>query len=176
MTAILGWAAVLLSIAVYRVWFPGSPMPAALTLNYDLLVIALIGLHRGMRAGAIGGWVIGFVASATDPATLGFGTLFGALLGWVIGYWGERMFIENAISRWLLLWLALLVERLLFLALAASGDWSLWFSSIWTGALASAGLTATVGAAISLLWERSHLRSGSRARRSSSGDVGGTVD
>lgn len=164
----LRWIAVVASVIAYRVWFPEPPLPAVMHLHYDLLVIALIGLHRGVAVGTMAGWLIGFLSGAPDPGIIGWSSLLGATLGWVVGYGSERMFLEYAFSRWLVLWLVLLIARLLHLTVVTAGDGALWMASIWTGALASAGLTATVGAAVSLFWERARPVEVRRRQRATS--------
>jgi rod shape-determining protein MreD len=125
-------------------------------LDYHLVVIALIGLYRGTVLGVIAGWGIGFLVGAPDPGMMGWNSLFGSALGWVVGYCGERLFLEYTFSRWLILWLVILAYRLIYLVAATAGDWERWRDAFWTGALASAGISATVGVAVSLLWDRTH--------------------
>ena len=155
---ILRWMAVLISVVVYQIWFPESPPPGPMHLDYHLVVVALIGLYRGTTVGTLAGWAIGFLVAAPDPEMIGWSSLLGAGLGWVLGYWGQRLFMEIVLSRWLILWLVLLVYRLIYLSLIVGGDWNTWLRSLWTGAFASAGLTATVGAIVSIFWERHRMR------------------
>ena len=155
---ILRWVVVLISVVVYRVWFPETPPPGPMHLDYHLVVVALIGLYRGTTAGTLAGWAIGFLVAAPDPDLIAWSSLLGAGLGWVLGYWGQRLFMEIVLSRWLVLWLVLLVYRLIYLSLIVGGDWNIWLRSLWTGAFASAGLTATVGAIVSIFWERLRVR------------------
>jgi len=154
----LRWLALLASVIVYRVWFPDTPPPPKMRLDYDLLVIALIGLNRGRTLGVIAGWAIGFLAAGGDPGRLAWGSLLGAGVGWSVGFWKERLFLEYAFSRWLILWSVLLVAKSLQLLFQTGGDLGLWFASFWSGVLASTGLSATAGAALSILWERARPR------------------
>ena len=154
----LRWLVLFTSVVVYRVWFPETPPPPAMRLDYDLLLIALVGLYRGAPMGTMVGWGIGLLAYATDPGRLAWGGLLGACLGWSVGVCKERLFLEYAVSRWLVFWLVLMVYKLFYLVLVAGGDWGLWFTSLWSGGLASAGLSATVGVVVSLLWERARPR------------------
>lgn len=162
---VLRWALVMVSVVVYRVWFPETPPPGPMHLDYHLLVVALIGLYRGTTAGTVAGWAIGFIVAAPDPDLIAWSSLLGAGLGWVMGYWGQRLFMEIVLSRWLVLWLVLLVYRLIYLSLIVGGDGNTWLRSLWTGAFASAGLTATAGAIVSIFWERLRLRTGPQRAR-----------
>ncbi|HUU47002.1 MAG TPA: hypothetical protein VM118_14840 [Acidobacteriota bacterium] len=152
------WILLAATVVVYRVWFPESPPPGPPHFDYHLCVIALIGLYRGAAAGTIAGWALGFLSGAPDPGLLGWSSLLGACLGWVVGLSGERLFLEYAFSRWLILWLVILAYRLVYLIVVTGGEWDRWRDAIWTGGLASAGLTATVGAVVSILWERNAAR------------------
>ena len=157
------WVLLGISVVMFRVWYPEAPLPGPMRLDFHLVLIALIGLYNGARVGTIAGWGIGFLDGAPDASMIGWTSLLGSFLGWVVGYWGERLFLEYAISRLLILWLVLVFYKLIYLALAVNGDWSIWTASIWTGALASSGMSATVGVVVSLLWERA--RSGTGRRR-----------
>ncbi|MEW5701719.1 MAG: hypothetical protein AB1792_05780 [Candidatus Zixiibacteriota bacterium] len=156
--SVVSWIALAASIVAYRVWFPDTPAPPRMRLDYDLMVIALIGLNRGRLIGTFSGWAIGFLAAAGDPGRLVWGSLLGAGAGWIVGFWKERLFLEYTFSRWLILWSVLLVAKAFQLLFQTGWDLGLWLSSLWSGALASAGLTATAGVGIAVLWERARPR------------------
>ena len=155
---ILRWIILLSSVVFYRVWFPESPPPLGLRLDYELLVIALIGLYRGVGLGSMAGWGIGFLAHASDPDMIGWGSLLGAVLGWAIGLLKERLFLEYVLSRWLVLWGILLSIKLVYILFAVGLDLGMWMSSVFPAGLGSAGLSATVGVVISIVWDRAHPR------------------
>jgi hypothetical protein len=155
---LLRWILLLASVVAYRVWFPDTPLPPSMRLDYDFMIIALIGLGQGRLMGTVAGWGIGFLAAAGDPGRLAWGSFLGASVGWAVGFWKERLFLEYAFSRWAILWLVLLVAKSFQLLFQTGGDMGLWFVSLWSGVLASTGLTATAGAALSILWERARPR------------------
>ena len=151
---ILRWIILLSSVVFYRVWFPESPPPLGLRLDYEWLVIALIGLYRGVTVGSMAGWGIGFLAHASDPDMIGWGSLLGAVLGWAVGQLKERLFLEYVLSRWLVLWGVLLAIKLVYLLFAVGLDPGMWISSVFPAGLGSAGLSATVGVVLSIIWDR----------------------
>lgn len=155
---ILRWVILLSSVVFYRVWFPESPPPLGLRLDYELLVIALVGLYRGVYVGTLAGWGIGFLAHASDPDMMGWGSLLGALLGWAVGLLKERLFLEYVLSRWLVLWGILLSIKLVYILFAVGLDLGMWMSSVFPAGLGSTGLSATVGVVISIVWDRAHPR------------------
>ena len=155
---ILRWIILLSSVVFYRVWFPESPPPLGLRLDYEMLVIALIGLYRGVNVGSMAGWGIGFLAHASDPDMIGWGSLLGAFLGWAVGLLKERLFLEYVLSRWLVLWGILLGVKLVYILFAVGLDPGMWLSSVFPAGLGSAGLSATVGVVISILWDRARPR------------------
>lgn len=154
----LRWLLLAVSIVFYRVWFPDGPPPLSIRLDYEFLVIALVGLYQGVTVGTIAGWCLGFLGSAYDPEILGWSSLLGAVLGWTVGMLKERLFLEYPLSRWLVLWGVLLIVKSAYMLAAVGMDPGLWISSFFAGALASAGLTATAGLVVSLLWERAKPR------------------
>ena len=156
--SILRWVALLSSVVFYRVWFPETPPPLGLRLDYELLVIALIGLYRGVTVGALAGWGIGFLAHAADPDMMGWGSLLGAILGWAVGLLKERLFLEYVLSRWLVLWGVLLAVKLVYIPFAVGLDPGMWIGSVFSAGLGSAGLSATAGVIISILWDRARPR------------------
>lgn len=156
--SILRWVILLSSVVFYRVWFPESPPPLGLRLDYELLAIALVALYRGVNVGVVAGWGIGFLAHASDPDMMGWGSLLGALLGWAVGLLKERLFLEYVLSRWLVLWGILLAVKLVYILFAVGLDIGMWMSSIFPAGLGSAGLSATVGVVISIVWDRAHPR------------------
>ena len=154
----LRWIALLSTVVSYRVWFPEVPPPLPIHFDYDWVLVALIGLYRGVGVGTAAGFGIGLLSNATNPDALGWGALLGALLGWSVGVLKERLFLEYLLSRWLVLWGVLLIIKILYLIVATGGDFGLWAASLWSGGLASAGLSATIGVAVSVLWDRAHPR------------------
>jgi len=156
--SILRWIILLASVVFYRVWFPESPPPLGLRLDYELLVIALIALYRGVNTGVVAGLGIGFLSHAPDPDMMGWGALLGTLLGWAVGLLKERLFLEYVLSRWLVLWGVLLVIKLVYILFAVGLDPGMWVSSIFPAGLGSAGLSATAGVIISILWDRARPR------------------
>ena len=101
---------------------------------------------------------LGLLGSAYDPEVLGWSSLLGAVLGWTVGMLKERLFLEYPLSRWLVLWGVLLIVKSAYMLVAVGMDPGLWISSFFAGGLASAGLTATAGLVVSLLWERAKPR------------------
>ncbi len=156
--SILRWIILLASVVFYRVWFPESPPPLGLRLDYELLVIALVALYRGVNTGVIAGLGIGLLSHAADPDMMGWGALLGTLLGWAVGFLKERLFLEYVLSRWLVLWGVLLVIKLIYILFAVGLDPGMWVSSIFPAGLGSAGLSATAGVIISILWDRARPR------------------
>lgn len=156
--SILRWIILLSSVVFYRVWFPESPPPLGLRLDYEMLVIALIGLYRGVHIGTMAGFSIGFLSHAADPDMMGWGALLGALLGWSIGLLKERLFLEYVLARWLVLWGVLLAIKFAYILFAVGLDAGLWLSSVFPAGLGSAGLSATAGVIISVLWDRARPR------------------
>lgn len=157
---LIRWLLLLASIVFYRVWFPDSPPPLGLRLDYELVVIALIGLYQGVTTATIAGWGIGLLGSAYAPELIGAASLLGAVLGWSVGVLKERLFLEYTLSRWLVLWGVLFIVKSIYLFFAVGLDPGMWLSSFFAGALASAGLSATVGVIVSLLWDRARVRAG----------------
>jgi hypothetical protein len=168
--SILRGLLILVSVVAYRVWFPDPPPPGSIRLDYDLLVVALVGLYRSPAYGTVAGWVIGFLASAGDPGRLAWGSLLSACLGWTVAILKERLFLEYPLSRWLIFWTVLLVWKSVQQLLVVKWDLGLWIVSFPAAVLASAGLTATVGVVVSIAWERTRPR---RALRPSAGSDGG---
>ncbi len=146
--SLIRWAILLASVVFYSVWFPDGPPPLHIRLDYDLVVIALIGFYRGPRVGAALGWIIGFLAQATDPWRLVWGGLFGSLLGWFVGIWSQRLFLENLWSRWIVLAIAFMTYKIFYLAIIMAGDWGGWLTSLGLQALPSTLIDATAGAAL----------------------------
>jgi len=167
---ILRWIILLSSVVFYRVWFPENPPPLGLRLDYESLVIALIGLYRGVTVGALAGWGIGFLAHASDPDMMGWGSILGAVLGWAVGLLKERLFLEYVLSRWLVLWGILLAVKLVYILFAVGLDVGMWVSSIFPAGLGSAGLSATVGVVISIVWDRARARARAAVNAASSDD------
>ncbi len=149
------WILLVASVILFRVWFPEGPPPLHIRLDYDLVIIALIGLYRGQNIGATVGWLIGFLAYAPDPGRLAWGSLFGSLLGWVTGFWSQRLFLEHLRSRWIILAAGFMAYKIIFLAIAFGGDWGEWLVSLGIHALPSALIDATVGVFLGRMWERS---------------------
>jgi hypothetical protein len=152
---VLRWILLLASVILFRVWFPEGPPPLHIRLDYDLVVIALVGLFRGQGVGAAVGWLIGFLSYAPDPGRLAWASLFGSLLGWVIGYWSQRLFLEHLRSRWIILSAGFLAYKVLFSAIVFAGDWGGWLVSLFVHALPSALVDATAGVVLGRMWERS---------------------
>jgi len=159
---LLRWILLLTSVIVFRVWFPEGPPPLHVRFDYDLVVIALVGLSRGPGLGAAAGWLIGFLSCAPDPGRLAWGSLFGSLLGWVSGYWSQRLFLEHLRSRWIVLSAGFLAWKILFSAIVFAGDWGGWLVSLVVHALPSALIDATVGVFLGRMWERSRASRASR--------------
>ncbi|MBI3873252.1 MAG: hypothetical protein HY304_09275 [candidate division Zixibacteria bacterium] len=151
---LLRWLLLVISVVVYRVWFPEPPLPPPMRLDYDLVVIAAVALYRGGGIGTIAGWGIGFLAAATDPDRMAWGGLLGACLGWTVGAGKERLFLEYAVSRWMVFWGVLVLYKFVDLVVMTRGDGGLLLASLFSGVLASSGLTATVGAVATIIWER----------------------
>lgn len=156
--SVIRWLILLSSVVFYRVWFPEGPPPLGLRLDYEMLVIAFVGLYRGQSVGTIAGWGIGFLAHASDPEMMGWGSLLGAVLGWAVGLLKERLFLEYVLSRWLVLWGVLLAIKIVYILFAVGLDPGMWLSSFFPAALGSAGLSATVGVVLSVLWDRARPR------------------
>ena len=154
---VVRWIILLVSIMVFRVWFPEGPPPLHVRFDYDLVMIALVGLARGPAWGTAAGWVIGFLSYAPNPSHLAWGTLFGALLGWVIGYWSQRLFLEHLRSRWIILSIGFFGYKLLFSAIVFAGDWGAWLISLLVHALPSALIDATGGVFLEQMWERARI-------------------
>lgn len=152
------WLLLLSSVVFYRVWFPEAPPPMGLRLDYEMLVIALVALYRGATIGTIAGWGIGLLAHASDPDMMGWGSLLGAVLGWAVGLLKERLFLEYVLSRWLVLWGVLLAIKLIYIMFAVGLDPGMWVASIFPAGLGSAGLSATAGVVLSILWDRARPR------------------
>lgn len=168
---ILRWLVLLVSVIGFRVWFPGSSPELGITMDYDLVVIALVGLYRGQRFGAGVGWAIGFLSYAADPDHMAWGGLLGALLGWLIGHWRERLFLEQLVYRWLVFALGILGYRLIHYVLIANNAGSDFPRALIVSILPSALIDATSGVVIAAIWER-----GRTIRRSSVMDQRRHVD
>lgn len=168
--SILRWLVLIASVVLYRVWFPEGPPPMGLRLDYELLAIALVGLYRGVNIGTAAGWGLGFLAHATDPDMMGWGGLLGALLGWAVGLLKERLFLEYVLSRWLVLWGVLLTVKLVYILFAVGLDPEMWLRSIFPAGLGSAGLSATAGVVISVLWDQARPRARAAVNAASTDD------
>jgi hypothetical protein len=168
--SILRWIILLASVVFYRVWFPDGPPPLGLRLDYEMLAIALVALYRGVTIGAAAGWGIGFLAQAADPDMMGWGGLLGASLGWAVGLLKERLFLEYVLSRWLVFWGVLLLIKTVYVVFAVGMDPGMWLASFFPACLGSAGLSATVGVILSVLWDRARPRARAAAEASSDGD------
>jgi hypothetical protein len=153
MTA-LRWILLLASVIAYRVWFTGGLPQPGITLDFDVVVIVLIGLYRGQRVGAGAGWVIGFLAYAIDPDHMAWGGLLGALLGWLIGHWRERLFLEHLLYRWIVFALGILGYKLLHYALIAGTGWLDFFHLLLMPLLPTVLIDATAGVILGIIWER----------------------
>lgn len=150
----LRWILLFISVVAYRVWFPGDLPQAAITMDYDVVVIVLIGLYRGQRVGAGAGWAIGFLAYAVDPGHMAWGSLIGALLGWLIGHWRERLFLEQLLHRWLVFALGIFGYKLFHYFLIAGTGWADFPRLLLMPILPSALIDATAGVVIGVIWER----------------------
>lgn len=168
--SILRWVILLSSVIFYRVWFPESPPPLGLRLDYEMLIIALIALYRGVNVGVVAGFGIGLLAHAPDPDMMGWGALLGSVLGWAVGRLKERLFLEYILSRWLVLWGVLLGIKLVYILFAVGLDPGMWLSSIFPAGLGSAGLSATIGVIISVLWDRARPRARAAVHAASTDD------
>jgi len=155
MTA-LRWILLFISVVAFRVWFPGNLPESGIMMDYDVVVIALIGLYRGQRIAAGAGWAIGFLAYAIDPDHMAWGAILGALLGWLVGHWRERLFLEQILHRWLVFALGIFGYKLFHYVLIAGTGWADFPRTILMPILPSALIDATAGVVIGAIWERAN--------------------
>ena len=148
------WLLLLASVVGYRVWFPDSPPLSRIGVDYDLVVIALVGLYRGQRIGAGAGWVIGFLCYSLDPDHMAWGGFLGAILGWLVGHWRERLFLEQLGYRWLVFGTAITGYKILHYVLIVGHDWPGLPKLFAVLLLPTALIDATLAVLIGVVWER----------------------
>jgi cell shape-determining protein MreD len=150
----LRWLLLLASVLGYRAWFAEGPPLTAIHLDYDLVVIALVGLYRGQRVGAGMGWLIGFLCYSLEPDTMAWGGLLGALMGWLVGHWRERLFLEQLFYRWLIFALAIIGYMLLHYVLIVRDSFFVLPTLFVTRMLPGALVDATAAVLLGMVWER----------------------
>lgn len=150
------WILLLISVIAFRVWFPGNLPQPGITLDYDVVVIALVGLYRGQRIAAGAGWAIGFLAYAVDADHMAWGGLLGALLGWLIGHWRERLFLEQLLHRWLVFAVGIFGYKVLHYFLIAGTGWADFPRALLVPLLPSMLIDATAAVVIGAIWERTN--------------------
>jgi len=151
---ILRWLLLLISIVIYRVWFPDYPPYHQIRFDYDVAVIIMVGLYRGQRVGVVMGWLIGFLAYATNAEQFVWTSLLGGVFGWLIGHWRDRLFLEQFISRWIVFAIGILVYKLLHWVIVMGGDGAPWYETLGLKILPTIAIDATLAVALCALWER----------------------
>jgi hypothetical protein len=152
----LRWILLFVSVIGFRVWFPGDLPQPGITMDYDIVVIVLVGLYRGQRIGAGAGWAIGFLSYAVEADHMAWGALLGALLGWLVGHWRERLFLEQLLHRWLVFALGIVGYKLFHYILIAGNGWADFPRAFLVPLLPSALIDATAAVVIGAIWERTH--------------------
>ena len=109
----------------YDVWkalgCPGDMPQPGISMDYDIIVIVLVGLYRGQRIDAGAGWAIGFLTYSIDADHMAWGAILGALLGWLVGHWRERLFLEQLLHRWLVFTFGFIGYKLFHYILISGG-------------------------------------------------------
>ena len=152
--SVLRWILLLITVVIYRVWFPESPPFHEIRFDFDLAVIIMLGLYRGERVGAAAGWAIGFIAYATDADHFMWSSLLGALVGWVMGHWRDRLFLEQMLSRWIVFAIVSAGYKLLHWPLIMGIGGAPWAETLFLRILPTVLIDATVTVLICRIWER----------------------
>lgn len=151
---ILRWALLLISVVIYRVWFPDYPPYHQIRFDYDVAVIIMIGLYKGPRVGVIMGWLVGFLAYATNADQFVWTSLLGGMFGWLIGQWRDRLFLEQFVSRWIVFAIGILAYKLLHWVIVMGAGGAPWYETLGLQILPTVAIDATLTVVLCSVWER----------------------
>ena len=123
-------------------WLPlGGAIPDLL-----LILCVYLGLHQHTVGGAIGAFVLGYVQDSFSGSTVGLNAFAMSLVFTVVYLTSRRLWVDNAVSKIVLVFLASVMKTAVMVGLIA-----LFLSTdgLWTTVSRHAPIEATIAAALS---------------------------
>jgi len=155
---IINGALVLLLVVVFESLLSDSLRLANVKLDLPLLLVVYIALVRGAKEGLIHGFLIGVLIDVLTPYFLGLNALIKTLLGYLVGNFRETLFLESIYSKGLVIFLALILNDLIYYAVYSGVDFSTMLEVIFFSSVLSGVYTSGIGMLAFFIRERFKLR------------------
>jgi rod shape-determining protein MreD len=154
---IISGAVILFTVIIYQSLLSGVITIMGVKFDLTIVILVYIALTRGSKYGVIFGFLIGLLLDVFTPQTLGWGALIKCLIGFSVGSFKDNLYLESLYSKGALIFLALMVNDLLYYILASGLNAST-FRILSNYSLPSAFYTSMGGMLIYLAVSRIHGR------------------
>lgn len=155
---IINAALILLLVVVYQSLLSEPLRVANIKLDLPLLLVVYVGLTRGAKEGVIHGFLIGLLVDVLTPYFLGLNAFIKTILGYSVGNFRENLFLESIYSKGLVIFLALIINDLMYYLVWSGFDLPVILGIIFYSSVLSGIYTSGIGMLIFFLKKRFKLR------------------